>query len=320
MDSRKARFGLMTLAIALLLTFTGSGVRFAAGQESGTAPSPTATGARVIMLGTGTPMPDPERSGPSVAVVVGNASYIVDCGPGVVRRAAAAAYRHRIPALLANNLKVLFVTHLHTDHTVGYPDIIFTPAVVHRDAPLEVYGPPGLKAMTDHILEAYKEDIDIRINGLEHGNPAGYVVNVHEIQPGVIYKDSNVTVKAFAVKHGAWKYAYGYRFETPGRTIVISGDTSPAQSVVDNCDGCDLLFHEVYCQEGYKSLGPEKKKYFTEYHTSTVELGEIAAKARPRELVLYHQIPWECPENQLITEVNSVFNGKVVSAHDLDIF
>src|SRR5262249_25302171 len=128
---------------------------------------------QVVMLGTGTPVADPERSGPSVAIVVNGASYIVDCGPGVVRRAAAAALKG-VAALAAQNLKTLFITHLHSDHTVGYPDIILTPAVLNRAAPLEVYGPPGLQGMTHHILEAYKEDIELRVSQVEHGDARAY--------------------------------------------------------------------------------------------------------------------------------------------------
>jgi ribonuclease BN (tRNA processing enzyme) len=164
---------------------------------------------KLVLLGTGSPFADPEKSGPSVAIVVNNTSYVIDCGPGVVRRASAAS-KKGIKGLEASQLRKLFITHLHSDHTTGYPDFIFTPAVLDRNAPLEVYGPKGLRDMTDHIMQAYKEDIDIRINGLEYGNADGYKVNVHELSPGIIYKDSNVVVKAFRVKHGSWPEAFGF--------------------------------------------------------------------------------------------------------------
>ena len=118
-----------------------------------------------MLLGTGNPSADPDRSGPSVAIVVNDTPYIIDCGPGVVRRATA-AFRKGVIGLALPKLKTAFITHLHSDHTVGYPDLIFTPWVMRRKDPLEVFGPAGLKAMTDHILAAYSEDIDIRINGL----------------------------------------------------------------------------------------------------------------------------------------------------------
>jgi ribonuclease BN (tRNA processing enzyme) len=309
-----------TTAIFVLLTLVLVNAAPPVGaQASATAQAPAKSGTRVVMLGTGNPNPNPERWGPSVAVVAGNSSYLVDCGAGGVRRSVSAALRYHIDSLFGVNLKVLFVTHLHSDHTLGYPDIILTPAG-GRDRPLEVYGPPGMKAMTDHILEAYKEDIDLRVHGMEHENPAGYAVNVHEIQPGQIYQDANVKVTAFAVHHGEWKNAFGYRFEAPDRTVVISGDTAPTQSIVDNCHGCDVLIHEVYCERGFGSLGPQKKAYFTKYHTSTIELGKLALEAMPVQLVLYHQVFWDCSESDLLGEIATVYKGKVSSAHDLDMY
>jgi len=118
---------------------------------------------QVVLLGTGNPFPDPDRSGPATAVVVNGSAYLVDFGAGVVRRAKAAMFDKGIVALEPTNLKVVFATHLHSDHTVGYPDLIFTPWVMGRTVPLEVYGPKGLKAMTDHILAAWQDDIKERI-------------------------------------------------------------------------------------------------------------------------------------------------------------
>ena len=274
------------------------------------------------MLGTGNPSADPDRSGPSVAIVVNNTPYLVDCGPGVVRRASA-AFRKGIPGLAIQKLKTLFVTHLHSDHTLGYPDLIFSPWVLGRKDAVEAYGPTGLKAMTDHLLAAYSEDIAVRTDGLEHGNRTGYKVNTHEIKPGVVYKDENVTVKAFPVHHGSWKEAYGYRFETPDKVIVLSGDCAPSPSVIENCDGCDVLLHEVYTQLGYDESKEDWRKYITNFHTSTKELAEIATKAKPKLLVLYHQMFFggeKDTEEVLLEEMRSGYSGKIVSAHDLEVY
>lgn len=280
-----------------------------------------ATKTQIVFLGTGNPSPNPDRMGPSVAVVVNGTPYIIDCGPGVVRRAAAAA-RSGAKELTVTNLRTVFVTHLHSDHTLGYPDLIFSPWVMGRKEPLEVYGPSGIKDMTIHILKAYQADNEIRINGLEHANSTGNKVNVHEIKPGVIYKDQNVTVKAFLVKHGSWPQAYGYRFETLDRTIVISGDTSPAESIVENCHGCDVLIHEAYAQEGFATLSPDRQKYFLSFHTSTKELAQIATRAKPRMLIVYHQmlLGGTATEEVMLSEICRDYGGRVVSAHDLDIY
>jgi ribonuclease BN (tRNA processing enzyme) len=311
----------MRHAILSLLILALSGFNFAragAPANSG-AQQNSQSKTQVVLLGTGTPNADPDRSGPSVAIVVNDTPYIIDFGPGVVRRAAA-AHRKGVEGLKVENLKRAFVTHLHSDHTLGLADLIFTPWTLERTEPLEVYGPVGIKAMVQHIMKAYEQDIDIRTNGLEPANKTGYKVNAHEIKPGVVYRDRNVTVKAFPVSHGSWKQAFGYRFETPDRVIVISGDCTPSASVVENCDGCDVLIHEVYSQAGFATRPPEWQRYHANFHTSTRELAEIARKAKPRLLVLYHQLFWGVSEEDLLKEVRESYGGNVVSGRDLDIY
>jgi ribonuclease BN (tRNA processing enzyme) len=278
---------------------------------------PSAT--QIVLLGTGTPNADPDRSGPAVAIVVNDTPYLVDFGPGVVRRAAAAA-RQGIKGLEVKKLQTAFLTHLHSDHTAGYPDLVFTPWVLEREAPLSVYGPAGLKAMTEYILKGYREDIDIRLHGLEPANKTGYEVVAHEINPGVIYQDQNVTVRAFPVLHGSWKQAFGYRFETPHRTIVISGDCTPSPALIENARGCDVLIHEVYSTAGFAKRPPVWQKYHSNFHTSSRQLAEIAGQVKPGLLVLYHQLFWGTTDAELEREIRQYYNGKVVSGRDLDVF
>jgi ribonuclease BN (tRNA processing enzyme) len=287
----------------------------------GTPGSSPSTQTQVVLLGTGHPAPEPDRSGPATAIVVNGTAYLVDFGPGVVRRAAA-AHRKGVEALRPANLRLAFLTHLHSDHTAGYPDLILTPWVVGRRQPLEIYGPKGIDHMTSHILEAYREDILVRKNGIEHAHPEGCMVNVHEIQPGVIYKDGNVTVTAFPVKHGEWQQAFGYRFDTPDRTIVISGDTSPTDTVVEHCNGCDVLIHEVYTLAGYVKTPPEFQQVRLIYHTSSKQLAEIATRAKPKLLILYHQSYYfnASTEADLLSEISEHYQGNVVSGHDLDVY
>ncbi|MCH7591179.1 MAG: MBL fold metallo-hydrolase [Planctomycetes bacterium] len=274
---------------------------------------------RIVLLGTGTPNAEPDRSGTAIAIVVDDTPYLIDCGPGVVRRANAARKRG-IDALRPSNLKHLFITHLHTDHTLGYPDLIFTPWVLERDEPLRVFGPVGTKKMTDHILAAYDEDIRIRVDGLEPANTEGYKVNVTEIQPGVVYRDDKVTVKAFAVRHGSWKHAFGFRFETPDRVIVVSGDTAPTPALVDAARGCDVLLHEVYSQAGFEQRSSIWQRYHASFHTSTEELALIARDVKPGLLVLYHQLFWGATDRDLLREIGQRYSGRVVSGRDLDVY
>ena len=279
---------------------------------------PALTKTRVVLLGTGNPAPNPDRSGPATAIIVKDTAYLIDFGPGVVRRAEAADASRGIKALEPTRLRVAFVTHLHSDHTVGYPDLIFTPWTVGRRVPLEVYGPTGLKAMTEHILEAYKVDIETRTNpdGNQRTFPGGYKVNAHEIKTGVVYKDENVTVSAFATKHAM--ESYGYRFETPDRSIVISGDTNPTQATIDACHGCDVLIHEAHTPAWLATRPESFRKFSAKYHTTTLELAELARQAKPRLLILSHYSSLS-PE-ELFDDMLAGYSGHFVIGRDLDVY
>ena len=288
---------------------------------------------KLVLLGTGTPNACPDASGPSSAVVVGDRAYLVDFGPGVVRQAAK-AYRNGIDALRPDRLVTAFCTHLHTDHTAGYPDLIFTPWVLERKEPLRLFGPKGIRDMTEHLLKAYKVDIDFRINGFEKANEVGYRVETQEITSGVIYRDDRVTVEAFPVSHGTLE-SYGFKFTTPDRVIVISGDTAPLEIVAEKAKGCDILLHEVEYTAGLAAREPKWQKYHREVHTLSVDLAEIAKKARPKLLVTYHRIyHMEIQDNTvdvgaemarrneaILEEIRNVgYEGPLVNGMDLDVF
>lgn len=297
----------------LILILSGPGNQSLAQSDS------SATVTRIVLLGTGTPNAEPDRSGPSLAIVIRGTPYIVDFGPGLVRQAAK-AHRSGVAGLEVSRLGHAFLTHLHSDHTLGYPDLIFTPWTLERDTPLQVFGPPGIREMTDHILAAYEQDIRMRIDGMEPANETGYRVDVHEVVAGIVYEDSNVTVEAFDVSHGSWKYAFGYKFTTPDQTIVVSGDTAPTESLIEMARGCDVLIHEVYSQKGFERRSPVWQKYHSRSHTSSIELAEIAQKTRPGLLILHHQLFWGSSEEELLKEITDRYDGPVVSGHDLDVF
>ena len=281
------------------------------------APLPAASKTLVVLLGTGNPGPDPDRSGPATAIVVNGSAYLVDFGPGVIRRAQA-AFDKGIKELQPTKLRVAFVTHLHSDHTVGYPDLIFSPWTIGRRFPLEVYGPKGIKAMTEHIMAAYSVDIETRTNldGNQREFPEGHNVNAHEIGPGIIYRDSNVTVTAFATKHAM--ESYGYRFQTRDRTIVISGDTNPVQATIDACNGCDVLIHEAHTPAWLATRSEMFKQFSAKYHTTTPELAELATKARPRLLILYHYNGLS--NEEIMADMLAHYSRPFVVGRDLDVY
>ena len=204
---------------------------------------------KLVILGSGTPRPSPFQSGCSIAVIVFDTAYIIDFGPGLVRKAAAMSptYGGNIKGLEVTNIRYAFLTHLHPDHTTGYPDLILTPWVIGRDKPLEVYGPFGITQMTDDLVKAYGQT-----------NNQESLVNAHEFtEEGVIYQDKYVKVEAFPVIHipNSW----GFRFTTPDKVIVISGDTAPSEKVVEYSKGADILAHEVYTKKGLENIWANDK-------------------------------------------------------------
>jgi ribonuclease BN (tRNA processing enzyme) len=297
------------------------------------------TRTKVVLLGTGTPVPDPDRSGPATVIAVDERAYLVDFGPGVVRRAEAAALKSGITAVEPGNLKVAFVTHLHSDHTAGYSDLILTGWTSGRTVPLDVYGPTGLQSMTEHILQAYRIDIETRTNpdGNQRRFPDGAKVNAHDIKPGVVYRDDRVTVTAFATKHAM--ESYGYRFDTPDRSIVISGDTNPVEETIKACNSCDVLVHEAQPLELLAKMPESMQAFDAKYHTTTEQLADLAKKAKPKLLVVYHTLSfppgiapprllppkgdahalYASPE-MLQKEIGSRYQGQFVIGRDLDVY
>jgi ribonuclease BN (tRNA processing enzyme) len=178
--------------------------------------------------------------------------------------------------------------------------------------------------MTGHVLKAWQVDIDGRTGGLNQHNPTGYKVNTHEIAPGVVYRDGNVTVTAFPARHEEMVDSFSYRFDTPDRAIVISGDTAPTQALLDNSRGCDVLIHEAYSVEEVRDVTRPTPEFRRRHHTSSVELAEIANAVKPGLLVTYHRTHAKentpAEQDVLVEEIRQAYKGKVVAARDLDIF
>lgn len=303
------------LATALLLALWLSAPTVRLVPNEATAPE---TRTEIILLGTGTPYPDPNSSGPATAVVVDGRVFLFDAGAGVMRKLNAA----KLPI---SGPEAVFITHLHSDHTLGYADLILTSWIMRRAKPFPVYGPRGLRRMTNHLLAAFSEDIAIRTNGLEHEVPGGYRVNVHEIQAGVVYERNGVRITAIAVHHGTWRQAFGYRINTPDRSIVISGDASPSEALVKAAQDVDVLIHEVYSAAGLKPEdrpgGQDWPQYCREFHTSDIELGAMAARIQPKFLILDHTIRFGASDEELLSGIRrGGYAGKAVVGKDLDRF
>jgi ribonuclease Z len=276
-----------------------------------------ATTMEVVLLGTGNPRPDPDRAGPSTAIIVtpaagGKKVFLIDTGRGVIMRYAALS-------LPTSDIRAVFLTHLHSDHISGLPDLFTTTWIFGRKEPLELYGPEGVKAMSAALLKFYAVDIPIRRDLVEYDPAEGAKINAHTVQEGVVYQDADVKVTAFLVDHGPVKPAFGYMFEGGGRRIVISGDTTANDNLVKHAKGADVLVHEVYAPGTFEAHNPPKvAANLNAYHSSAEQVGEVAERAGVKLLVLTHIVGAD-PESLKAIEklVGARFHGKFVLGKDL---
>lgn len=276
---------------------------------------------KLIVLGSGTPNPDPNRAGSAYAVVVNETPYLIDFGPGVIRRAASLSppWGGKIEAMTVKNFEHAFLTHIHSDHSAGLADLLLTPWIMGRDKKLNLYGPKGLEQMASSTLEAFEDDINYRIYGTQPSNKLGYKFNFYLLTEGLIYEDENVSVEAFKVPHGGFDDAYGFRFTTKDKVIVFSGDTGPSKTLEKFAAGADILVHEVYSNAGFLKKTKDWQVYHQGHHTSTFEVGEIASRAKPKLLLLSHILFWGSTTDEILKETQSTYKGEIKIAEDLMI-
>jgi len=265
----------------------------------------------VLLLGTGFPRPDPQRAGPSTAVVIGDKWFVVDAGRATTMRIAGTDLQYA-------NLRAVFLTHLHSDHTAGLPDLFDTSWQFGRKTvPLQLYGPPGTKKLARAMLDFFAEDIHVRRDLMEKHPAAGATIDTHIVREGVVYDDGEVKVTAFAVDHKPVRYAFGYRFEAGGRSIVVSGDTRPTENLVRFAKGADVLVLEAYLPEHFDKVDtPAVAARLKSYHVSAEEAGQLAGRAGVRKLVLTHLIPANA-DDTFRERAARAFHGEIVVGRDL---
>lgn len=274
---------------------------------------------QLVILGSGTPNPNPERGGSAYAVIVDNTPYLVDFGPGAIRSFAALmpAWGGGMKEMDVTKIEHAFLTHIHSDHTTGLSDLLLTPWIMGRENKLNLYGPKGLEKMAGSLLDAYADDIDYRMNGTQPSNGTGYQFNFTELADGVVFQDRNLMVEAFKVNHGDFEDAYGFRFTSKDKVIVFSGDTGPSKSLERYAKDADILVHEVYSNAGFLKKTKDWQIYHRGHHTSTYEVGEIASRAKPKLLVLSHILFWGADEQDILEETRTTFSGNIKIAEDL---
>jgi ribonuclease Z len=277
---------------------------------------------KVILLGTGSPIPDPGRYGPATLVQAGGQTLLFDAGRGVTTR----LYQLKIPF---REVSPVFITHYHSDHINGLPDLWLTGWLgapwAKRTTPMRVVGPKGLRELTDNLTKAYAADIRIRMAD-EHYPFSGVSFEPQEFEKdGTVFEKDGVKVTAFEVDHGdVIKPAYGYRVDFNGHSVLISGDTRPTANVLKYGSGVDLLIHEVCAAR--PEITDTQAKAVMAHHTSPQEAGSIFAQAKPKMAVFTHVVLISRPSvpapsiDDVISQARETYNGPLVAGSDLMTF
>ncbi|MBO0695897.1 MAG: MBL fold metallo-hydrolase [Verrucomicrobia bacterium] len=266
---------------------------------------------RVTLLGTGTPFPSAERFGSAILVQAAGKRLLFDCGRGVVIRLTQVRHGESIQqssGISPKDIDALFLTHLHSDHVVGLPDLWLTGWFLGRDRPLPVLGPSGTSSMVKQLIQAFAFDIHVREAAPEHLPAKGVEIDAKEIEQGKVYDDGSVRVSAFLVDHGTVKPAFGYRVDSAGHSVVISGDTKFCQNLVDFARGADCLIHSAWSADSKNPMPPSKRSI-----ASAEDAGRAFAIVKPKLGVVYHYKD----EDGLSDAVRKEYNGPFVIATDL---
>jgi ribonuclease Z len=265
----------------------------------------------LIVLGTGMPRPDPQHAGPAAAITAGDTWFLIDSGRGVTMRVAATPLKYE-------NMRAVFITHLHSDHIAGLPDLFVSSWMFGRKTTaLQLYGPAGIKKLAAAMLQFFDYDIHIRRDLVEQLPAAGATIRTHVVREGVVYEDGQVRVTAFEVEHPPIKPAFGYRFESGGRSIVITGDMRPNPNLVRYAKGADILVSEAYLPEWFDEKDtPEVAARLKAYHTTPEQAGQMATAAGVKTLVLTHLVP-PGAEETFRQRAQTTFKGRVVVGRDL---
>jgi ribonuclease Z len=276
------------------------------------AASAPAQGLKVTLLGTGSPNPRMDRFGPSILVEAGNEKLLFDCGRGAAQR----LFQLKVPF---TEVTALFLTHLHSDHTVGIPDVWLTGWIRGRKVPLRVWGPAGTHDMMSHLAQAYAFDIHIRRDVDEKFPGEAVAVAAQDISQGVVYEKNGIKVTAFLVDHGVVQPALGYRVDFAGHSVTLSGDTRYSENLIRFAHGTDLLIHEVIDPEMFRAqaplLNPEQASKVIAHHTTPEQAGAIFTQVKPKLAVYSHIVPGDAPNVLPLTR--KTYSGPLELGEDL---
>ena len=271
----------------------------------------------VTLLGTGTPTPFIDRFGPCILVQAGDHNLMFDCGRGATQRLMQLG-------IGSPTIHRLFLTHLHSDHVVGIPDVWLIGWIRARVLPFRVWGPKGTSDMMSHLEKAFQFDINVR--KVDEGlPPEGIAVDATDIEQGIVYDEDGIKVTAFNVDHGPVSPALGYRIEHGGRSVVLSGDTRFDENLIAYAQGADLLVHEVIAPDAFhrrakEFLTPQAAQNVLDHHTTPEQCGEVFSQVKPKLAVYSHIVTGSGGDDELMAKTKETYDGRFVIGEDLMSF
>jgi ribonuclease Z len=269
----------------------------------------------VTLLGTGNPRPSIERFGPAILVEAGGRKLLFDGGRGASTRLAQAG-------ISLSSIDAVFLTHLHSDHVVGLPDLWLTGWLFGRTSPLRILGPEGTSEMAASLRKAFDFDVRTRRDRDERLPAEGAEISARDIAEGVVWEEAGVRVTAFTVDHGPVKPALGYRVDFAGHSVVLSGDTRPSENLVKHARGADVLIHEVVAPDverrrASSNFSEEQVARIIAHHTTPEQAGEIFTRVHPKLAVYSHIVPTPACAEDLIAPTRKTYSGPLEVGDDL---
>ena len=266
---------------------------------------------KVTILGSGTPRVNIDRFSQSILIEHKNDKFLFDAGRG-------ALLRLNQSRILPNEIENIFFTHLHSDHILGFSDILMTGWVYHRQKPLNIFGPPGTINFVDSTIKSFEEDIKVRSLPPESLNVENLKSNIEIIYDDFTYNKNGLTIETFAVKHEPFTYAFGFKIFNSKYCMVISGDTTYSEQVIEKTKNCDLLIHEIAHASEHTLEKYPKAKGVISYHTDASQVSKIINTVKPRLTILNHVLSLDgSSDEQILNEIKKNTQHKVLVAKDL---
>jgi len=266
---------------------------------------------KITILGSGTPRVNIDRFSQSILVEHKKDKFLFDAGRG-------ALLRLNQSHILPNEIHNIFFTHLHSDHILGFADILMTGWVYHRKSPLNIYGPIGTKHFVDNTLKAFNEDIIVRSKAPERLDKKNLRSNITIIEDGYKINKNGLTIEAFSVKHEPFTHAFGFKIFNDKYCMIISGDTTYTENVIRKAKNCDLLIHEIAHASEHTLKKFPKAKGVISYHTDIRQLSQIVNKVKPRLTVLNHVLSLDgSSDDEILKNLKKYTSHDVLIAKDL---